>query len=666
MKQTNLNLPSTPGWQRAQPSFRQLDGGLVGPLVVFAASVAQNGNTVLDTSFAGCLYQGSYLNSEPVQTVFLRANYHRLIVFHIEPLELPRPKRSFSQMMRAQGRGLAGAGLLAAAMLSGCSTSHYRTSADREVYKIVRDGERKHLGKTNAFTIDTGYSKRAPDSIQSAEIIQQRLMAEQRKVSLGEALKIAIENNRQYQSRKELLYLTALSLTTERYNFGPKFSGGATATGLRAVNADKSGELTSRLGVGQLLQSGASVSAAIVNDVLRYYTGDPRPTATTTMSINVLQPLLRGAGGAIVAENLKQSERNAIYEIRAYSHFQNTFAVDVVAAYYRLLQQKDAVRNTYNNYRNLVLARERAEALSKDRLPAFQVDQARQDELSSKSSYILAVESYKSTLDGFKNTLGLPIGVEISLDDAALEDLTKVGLLPVRLTETDGYEIAVKSRLDVLNEIDRFEDSKRKIKVTANALKADLNIFANASLGSEGPTDYTKFDLRNYRAGAGVQLNLPLDRLRERNAYRTALINFESQIRSLSLTLDGVRLAVRQGLRTLEQARQNYQIQQRAVELADRRVEIAPLLLASGRAIIRDQLEAQAAQFLAHNSLTQALVDYHVARLGLLINLGKLDTGVDHFWTKDQPVSARDKVPEAAPGTPTDDGVVPPEKLFGK
>ena len=568
--------------------------------------------------------------------------------------------------MRGQYRGLAGARALAAAFWSGCSASHYRTSADHEVYKILREGEVKHLGKTNNFNIDTRYSKRAPDSIKSAEIIQERLLAEQRKVSLGEALKIAVENNRQYQFRKESLYLSALALTRERYDFGPKFSAGATATGARDSAGEKTGQIRSQIGVDQLLKSGARVSVAIVNDVLRYYTGNPRPTATSTLSVNLLQPLLRGAGAAIVAENLTQAERNVIYEIRAYSHFQNTFAVDVVTTYYRLLQQKDTVRNTYNNYRNLLLARERAEALSVDRLPAFQVDQARQDELRAKSSYLVAVEGYKNALDRFKNTLGLPIGVEISLDDAALADLTKAGLLPVQLTETAGYEIAVKNRLDLLNEIDRFEDSKRKVKVTANTLKADLNIFADVSLGSEGPTDYAKFDLNKYRAGAGVQLNLPLDRLRERNNYRASLINFERQLRSLSLSLDDVRNDVRQGLRTLEQLRQNYQIQQNAVELADRRVEIAPLLLQAGRAQIRDQLEAQTAQFQARNALTQALVDYHVARLGLLINIGKLETGEDHFWTRDQPISRRGNAPATTPGAPNEDEVIPPEKLFGK
>ena len=143
---------------------------------------------------------------------------------------MPKPQRSLSKMMRTHGRGLAWAGLLAAVVSSGCSAAHYRTSADREVHKILRAGEVKHLGKTNDFNIDTRYSKRAPDAIKSAEIIQERLQAEQRKVSLEEALKIAVASNRQYQFRKESLYLSALALTKERYDFGPKFSAGATAT----------------------------------------------------------------------------------------------------------------------------------------------------------------------------------------------------------------------------------------------------------------------------------------------------------------------------------------------------------------------------------------------------------------------------------------------------
>src|SRR5207244_5707993 len=204
---------------------------------------------------------------------------------------------------------------------------------------------------------------------------------------------------------------------------------------------------------------------------------------------------------------------------------------------------------------------------------------------------------------------------ELSLDDSALEELSQTGLIPVVLGEEEGYQIAVAHRLDLLNAIDRFEDSKRKITVAADRLKADVNLFANASLASQGPTDYASFDVNSYRSSAGLQLNLPLDRLVERNSYRTALINFERELRSLSLTLDNTRNEVRRGIRTLEQARQDYQIQKTAVELADRRVASAQILLQAGRAEIRDLLEAQSAQLQARNAVTQSLVDYHVARL---------------------------------------------------
>jgi len=547
-------------------------------------------------------------------------------------------------------------------LLAGCTAAHYRSSADRETYGILRDKMTTALGQTNEFTIDTPYSQRDPRSIKSVEIIQERLESPRLKLSLDGALKTAVERSRNYQFRKESLYLAALTLTRDRYDFTPKLALSSTAERTRESSGQQTGQVKSRVSLAQLFKSGASLSVALANDLLRYYTGDPRRSASTAISANIVQPLLRGAGADIVAENLKQSERTVIYEVRAFSRFQNTFAVDIVGTYYRLLQQRDTVRNEYNNYRNLVLARERAEALSRDRLPAFQVDQARQDELSAKSRYILAVQSYQTRLDQFKNTLGLSAGADLGLDDTALTELNATGQLPVALTEEAGYQSAVENRLDVLNEIDRFEDSKRKIKVAANRLKADLNLFADASLDSLQPTDYARFNLNDYRVNAGVQLNLPLDRLRERNDYRAALIAFERQIRSLAVTLDDVRNNVRQGLRTLQQANQNYEIQKNAVELANRRVESATLLLQAGRAQIRDLLEAQSAQLQTRNAATAALVDYQVARLTLLADVGRLDTAADHFWLKSQP---GERNPKAQPA-PAADEVVPPEKLFAQ
>lgn len=550
---------------------------------------------------------------------------------------------------------------LGAMLWSGCSARQHRLAADKEVYGIITRKEQKTLGKTNDFTINTPYSAREPDSIKSAEILADRLRSGPLKPSLSEALKLAVETSRNYQLRKETLYLTALALTRERYEFRPRLFAGL-GGGRGRDGSGETGQASASAGVQQALKTSGSIGLNIVNDLFRYYSGDPRRSAVSTISLNLVQPLLRGAGRDIAAENLTQAERNVVYEIRGYGRFQNTFALDIISTYYRLLQQKDLVRNEYNNFQTLVLARERAEALGRDRLPEIQVDQARQDELSAKNRYVVAVQNFQTQLDQFKQTLGLPLGVELTLDDAALEELNKTGLIPVPIDEPRGYQIAVSNRLDLLNEIDRFEDSQRKIRVAANRLKADVNIVADASLRSNPPADYANFDFRNYQASAGLELNLPIDRLRERNDYRATLIAFERQLRSLALSLDEVRDDVRQGLRTIRRTRQSYEIQKNAVLLATKRVEGANLSLQAGTVQIRDLLEAQNSQVQARNALTQTLVDYHLARLRFLIDIGQLDTGADHFWLARTDAATTTANPENNPA----EEVIPPEQLFGK
>lgn len=556
---------------------------------------------------------------------------------------------------------------LGAWLLAGCSSAHYRKAADREVYGILGEKAAALPGRTNDLRIDTLYSARDPKEIPAPEIIADRARAGQQVVSLEDALRLAVQHNRQYQLRKETLYLTALTLTGDRHEFARQPVALLNTAIVRDRDKSVNGNADGQVSVSQLLKSGGTVSASLVSDVLRYFslTSNPQRSILTTLSLKFTQPLLRGAGVEVVAENLTQSERDVIYALRSFSHFQKTFAVDVVTTYFRLLQRKDTVRNSYENYLNLIKARERAEALAIDRLPAFQADQARQDELRAKSTYIASVEQYKSELDQFKVTLGLPIGTAIHLADASLKTLISAGLLPVRITDDSGYELAVQQRPDLLNEIDQFEDSKRKITVAASALKPGLTFIADGSLAT-GATDYTRFDLDRFRASAGLGLDLPLDRLSQRNVYRTATIRFERQLRTLAAALDTARDSVRQGLRTLAQVRQNYVIQQNALDLANKRVESAELLLQAGRAQIRDQLEAQTALVLAQNAVTQAVVDYHAARWKLLVDTGRLQIDGDRWWLQPQDAPASLGVPVDPAVNAASQDLVSPDKLFGQ
>jgi outer membrane protein TolC len=551
----------------------------------------------------------------------------------------------------------------------GCSTTAHREKADDAVSKIVAEVEEQLFGKPSDFSIKTAYTDRNPNDISVDEIFDDRDRNSRNVLFIDDAIEMAVNQNRQYQREKENLYLTALTLTGERYEFSPQFFAGSTGSRNRRANGEKTETIDSNAGVGQLFTTGANVSVSIANDVLKFLTGDSRKSATSVLSFSVFQPLLRGAGREAAAERLTQAERNVIYAIRDFSHFQNQFEIDIVIDYFRLLQQKDTIFNEYNNYQSRIVATKYLRARSVDREKALDVNQAEQAELSARNRYINAIVRYKNSLDQFKITLGLPQTVDLQLQDEEIELLQANGLIIHNINTRMGFQLSVDHRLPLLNAIDQFEDAQRKVRIAANNLKADLGIFANASVDSEAPRNYNHFDFDEVRTSVGIQLDLPIDRLRERNNYRASLIRFESELRALGLTLDSLRSQIDENLRELERLDQNYQIQTNAVELAVKQVAGAQLSIESGKAIYRDLEEAQDDLIAAQNAQTAALVDYLEARLNLLLELGILNTDTTRFWLKE---SSKVKLPagiDSATESSTisaDGTVITPDQLFAQ
>ena len=550
-------------------------------------------------------------------------------------------------------------GILGLTTWLGCQTEGHRADADAEVLAILNERSRQILGEEAGTNLVSTTVGERPDTVSPARIIQERFADGDRTLTLPAALEMAERHNRSYQLQRETLYLQALSLTGTRHKFVWNPSSTVDLGIARQTDGGLRGDSDADVSVQKLFQTGASVTATLANDLVLYFDGKPK---VPDLTLKLTQPLLRGAGAEIAAEVLTQAERDVVYAVRDYSHYQKTFAIETVGEYFRVLQDKDAVRNSYNNYLNLQKARDRAEAMAEaERLARYQVDQARQSELSARVKYLKAVESYRQALDGFKQRLSLPLGEELRLEDRALTDLVAQGLTPLELDERHGYLVAVTNRLDVLNEVDRFEDAQRKVRVAASDLKPGLDVVVDASLKKQF---YSSFSPEEFASTSGLKLKLPLNQLTERNAYRTSLINFEKQMRKLATELYSLRENIREGIRALEQERENYFIQKAALDLARQQVEVMPLLLQNDDADIRDQLEAQADLVEAQNDVTSAIVDYHVARWNLLKNLGALSVEGEQFWLKNQSVSDSSTPvnPETAEILPE---VITPEQVFG-
>lgn len=586
-------------------------------------------------------------------------------------------------MRRKRPLGARSMAVLMVLLVTGCTAGFYHKQADKDVYKILKQVEEDIFGKSSEFTIETARSGRKPKDVTSQSILDARTpLAERVVLTIDEALEYAVRNSREFQSEKESLYLAALNLTGERHTFFPQFFASSRATGTRFEDGERRGTVASGVGVTQALLTGADIGVSIANDLLRYYTGDPRRAAASVISMNLFQPLLRGAGRKIAGERLKQAHRNVFYAIRDYSHFQHTFAVDVVVEYFRLLQTKDAILNAYNNYLGRRDDTRRLRARSVDRVSPQDVAESQQDELTARDGYLRAITNFRNALDRFKIALGMPLSIDLRVDDLELTRLREAGLAVLDLNSSACFRIALENRLPLLNEIDRFEDRKRQVAIAADQLKADLNIIGDASVANdEGPTDYAQFDFSKVRASVGVQLILPLDRLRERNQYRATLIDFEESIRNLGLTFDQLRNQIDEDLRELGRLKQSHDIEAEAVQIAEMRVRGSELRLELGDLEYRQLTESRNSLLRSRNSLTAATINYLEAKMRLLTDLGILSTQEETFWVDADALQidlakwrgkmARETLPGEGVAIPsvapafTDEAAVPtPEEVF--
>jgi outer membrane protein TolC len=502
-------------------------------------------------------------------------------------------------------------------------------------------------------------------------------------LSLNDALSVAARNNREYQTSKEQVFRAALDLDLEANQFRSLFFADAEATYEADLggSADIAGLANSGSASWQRkLKSGTLLTAAFAVDLVKLLTQDRASALGLFADATITIPLLRGAGRHIVTEPLTQAERDVAYALWRFERYKRTLAVRVASEYLDVLRQLDQVRNVEENYRRLVTSTRRARRLAEaGRLPQIQVDQALQDELRARDRWISAQQDYHRRLDDLKITLGLPTDANIGLDRGELERLAEVarqlearpagegedsgaatqptsaaadapiilqpprrGGGPLEIAEAKAIDVALANRLDLRTALGRVYDAQRGVVVAADALKMGLTFTGTAAIGERrglGSASQEDAQLR-FDKGAyslGLWLDLPLERTAERNAYRESFIALEQAVREVQALEDEVKREIREALRRLLQTRESYQIQARAVALAERRIKSTELFLQAGRAQIRDVLEAQEALVSAQNALTAALVSYRTAELQLQRDMGVLEVDEKGKWSEYKP-----------------------------
>jgi len=275
-------------------------------------------------------------------------------------------------------------------------------------------------------------------------------------LTLAQAVELGLLHSREYQEQLENVYLAALALTGERYEFDVRPIGflGEPGTDLffhHQPDDETSWKLgPSHFGLSKLFPTGAQLVAELANNTVWLLSGNGGRQSATTLAYTLVQPLLAGGTREVVLERLTQAERNVLYAMRDFARFRKEFYVMVVTGeraiplphrssqaelaflirgersptvgFNFLLARLQLFRNYQAKVASLERQLEDLQALAKKgQASDLNVTQVQTSLEGARYTTIVTERRFQDELDRFKLQLGLPPDLELTLDDSLLQ-----------------------------------------------------------------------------------------------------------------------------------------------------------------------------------------------------------------------------------------------------
>ncbi len=150
-----------------------------------------------------------------------------------------------------------------------------------------------------------------------------------------------------YRDQVEQVYLSALDVSTERFRFDVQFFGDSATAFTHAGAAQSPLGEQNKLTVGQpsplgnpfsfntgvpnsfqvnkTFATGGQLLVGFANSFVWQFAGQDTNNATSLISFNFIQPLLRSGGRVVALETLTRAERNLLYDLRAFERYRQGF-----------------------------------------------------------------------------------------------------------------------------------------------------------------------------------------------------------------------------------------------------------------------------------------------------------------------------------------------------
>lgn len=525
-------------------------------------------------------------------------------------------------------RPLAAALLFGVSVLTACSAAAYAADADAEVEALLREGTERTLGDRSSWVIPVEHLPIESEPEPTTAPPSAAAVAPVR-IDLEAALRIGVQHNRDFQTRREALYQTGLSTSLTRFNFGPLFDASLSTGYGDSELGGAAHDQRSDFRVRQILPTGGNVAlTGSLAHALSDGGGGFGATRSygTAAGITVTQPLLRGFGYEVSHAGLIQAERDQIYAIRSFELFRQDFSIDAAERFFNLVSQKQTLVNVEDNHKQAKFDREKAEALLQvDRIKEQDMFRARTREINAEDEMISARAAYQRAVDEFKIFLGMPTTAAIDIVEA------EPPFDPVRIELDSAVRAAHHNRLDLLSQKEQLDDVRRSVRIASNSLLPDLGVSVGADFtGNDGRLGGAAPDV--WSASAAVTMEIPLQRKPERNSYRSSLIALAQAERNYQQRLDQLELDIRDQMRQLDSVEKRILLQNEQIVQQDKSVAVFQIRYEAGELENRDLFDARQQLVDARNQLINLKTDHFIRALRLLRDLGLLFVDDNGMW----------------------------------
>lgn len=498
-----------------------------------------------------------------------------------------------------------------------------------------------------------------------AAYAQQSLDGEPINLTLVESFRIAQQFSREYRRAEEDYILSAIRLLIEEHRWSPQFFADSSLTAFGSGDEgsyDHAINIVNTLRATKRLPYGGDVEARLVwnatEQLRQQATGRYRQSSELALSANI--PLLRGAG-MVARESLIQSQRDVIYAARNFEQFRRELLVDISSDYFDLVASQQQIENQRAQIAGLLGLQQQTAALVKaGQARAFQEELTRSQVLSAQSRLASQEESYRLQLDRFRIRIGLPLAQPVTIMPTSLT------LPPPETTLEAVTEAALAYRLDLQNQRDAVEDEKRAVMVARNQLLPDLDLSGDVGIPTRPSVREggLAIDPEELDYSASLTFGWPLDRVNERLSLRTALINYERQLRAYEQARDTVIVDARQALRNVELAQFRLDLAEQQVQINLRRLE--EQIAREDEVDAQSRVDTEVALSDARNARDQARSDLQVSVLNYLLQSGQLRIARDGWLAPPEGMPQVTEVPiantDAGAPPETDQNESPPQE----